>query len=102
SRLYTRVREDAGLAYYVGSALSTGRYGSSSTVLLQTRVDAVAGATALVKGEMARMAGAPPGDRELGLAKSYLTGSFPLRLDTSGKVADMLITIEAYGLGLDY
>ncbi len=40
--------------------------------------------------------------RKLGLAKSYLIGSFPLRLDTSSKVAGMLIGIEENGLGLDY
>ena len=42
------------------------------------------------------------GDRELQVAKSFLIGSFPLRLDTSRKVADLLIGIEEYGLGLDY
>ena len=41
-------------------------------------------------------------DRELALAKAYLIGSFPLRLDTSGKVADFLIAVEELGLGLDY
>jgi zinc protease len=102
SRLYTRVREDAGLAYYVGSSLSPGRYGSSYTVSLQTRVEGVAEAVRLVKEEMARMGKAPVEERELALARSYLIGSFPLRLDTSGKVAEMLIGIEEYGLGLDY
>jgi len=42
------------------------------------------------------------GDRELALAKQYLIGSFPLRLDTSGKVADFLVAVEDRGLGLDY
>ena len=44
----------------------------------------------------------PVEERELQLAKSYLIGSFPLRLDTSRKVADLLTGIEEYGLGLDY
>jgi len=102
SRLYTRVREERGLAYSVYSSLSPGRYGASSVVSLQTRVDAVGEATRLVKDEMARLGRAAVGARELGLAKSYLIGSFPLRLDTSRKVADLLIGIEEYGLGLDY
>ena len=102
SRLYTRVREEAGLAYYVGSALSPGRYGASYTVSLQTRVDAVPQAVSLVRDEMARMGRTPVEDAQLALAKSYLIGSFPLRLDTSGKVADMLTGIEEYGLPLDY
>ena len=41
-------------------------------------------------------------DAELSLAKSYLIGSFPLRLDTSGKVADFIGAVEEQGLGLDY
>src|SRR5262249_46430059 len=49
SHLYVRVREDAGLAYYVGSAVSPGRYGSSYTVSLPPRVDAVGEAVRLVK-----------------------------------------------------
>ena len=102
SRLYTRVREDAGLAYYVGSSLAPGRYGAGYTVSLQTRVDGVTEAVRLVKGELARMGRGPVEERELELAKAYLIGSFPLRLDTSGKVAEMLTAIEEYGLGLDY
>ena len=44
----------------------------------------------------------PVRDAELDLAKSYLIGSFPLRLDTSAKVAGFITTVEAEGLGLDY
>jgi zinc protease len=102
SRLYTRVREDAGLAYYVGSSLAPGRYGAAYTVSLQTRVDGVAHAVRLVNGELTAMGRGPVEERELELAKAYLIGSFPLRLDTSAKVAEMLTAIEEYGLGLDY
>jgi zinc protease len=41
-------------------------------------------------------------DQELLDAKSYLTGSFPRRLDTNRKIADFLAAIEFYKLGLDY
>jgi zinc protease len=49
-----------------------------------------------------RLGQGPPSERELGLAKSYLIGSFPLRLDTSAKVADFIVAVEEMGLGLDY
>ena len=39
---------------------------------------------------------------ELRLAKDYLVGSFPLRLDTTAKVADFVVAVEEQGLGLDY
>jgi len=102
SRLYTRVREERGLAYSVYSGLSLGRYGAAYTVGLQTRVDAADEAARLVRAEMAGMGRAPVDAKELGLAKAFLVGSFPLRLDTSRKVADLLVAIEEYGLGLDY
>ncbi len=41
-------------------------------------------------------------DQELNDAKDYLTGSFPLRLDTNRKVASFLAQVEFYELGLDY
>jgi zinc protease len=51
---------------------------------------------------MARMGRETVTARELGLAKSYLIGSYPLRTDTSGKVAGLLIAIEENQLGLDW
>ena len=45
---------------------------------------------------------APVTDEELADAKAYLIGSFPLRLDTTAKLADVLSLVEFYGLGLDY
>jgi zinc protease len=102
SRLYTRVREERGLAYSVYSTVQPGRYGSSYLVSLQTRTDSVAVALRLVREEMGRMGREPIAEAELELAKSYLIGSFPLRLDTSGKLAGFLGAVEENGLGLDY
>jgi zinc protease len=102
SRLYTRVREERGLAYSVYSALGPGRYGASYFVGLQTRLDAVDEAVRLTKEEMARMGREEVSARELALAKSYLIGSYPLRTDTSGKMAGLLVAIEENDLGLDW
>jgi zinc protease len=55
-----------------------------------------------VRGELERIRREPVSARELELAKAYLVGSFPLRLDTSAKVADFIVAIETMGLGLDY
>ncbi len=102
SRLYTKVRDEAGLAYWVGSRLSPHRYGAALLVSLQTRNEGVAEALRLVKAELARMSREPVSDQELALAKAYLTGSFPLRMDTSAELASLLVTVEELGLGLDY
>ena len=56
----------------------------------------------IVRDELRRMGKERVTDRELNLAKSYLIGSFPLRLDTSGKVADFIVALEHQELGLDY
>ncbi|HUP35789.1 MAG TPA: pitrilysin family protein [Candidatus Limnocylindria bacterium] len=102
SRLYTRVREERGLAYAVYSSLAPGRYGASYLVSLQTRTDGVEEAVRLARAEMARLGREPLAPRELAVAKSYLIGSFPLRLDTAGKLARFLGAVEESGLGLDY
>lgn len=102
SRLYTRVREEAGLAYSVYAALAPGRLGASFMVGAQTRTAEVDRVVSLVGAELERMARDPVPDAELGAAKSYLIGSFPLRLDTTSKVADFLVGTEQLGLGLDY
>jgi len=102
SRLYTRVREERGLAYSVYSALGPGRYGASYFVGLQTRLDAVDEAVRLTRDEMARMGREEVSPRELALAKSYLIGSYPLRTDTSGKMAGLLVAVEENDLGLDW
>jgi len=102
SRLYTRVREERGLAYSIYSSLSAARYGASFVVALQTRNEGVDEAVRLAQEEMRRMGREAASAAEVDLAKAYLTGSFPLRMDTSGKVARLMIAVEEYGLGLDY
>jgi len=102
SRLYTRVREESGLAYAVFSWVAPWRHGASFAVSAQTRTAEAPKVVAMIREELARMGREPVADRELALAKQYLIGSFPLRLDTSGKVADFLVAVEDRGLGLDY
>jgi zinc protease len=102
SRLYGRVRDEGGLAYSVYSYVSPSKYGSSFVVGGATRVAEVPKVIDIVRDELARMAREPVTEREVALAKDYLVGSFPLRLDTSAKVADFLVAIEEQGLGLDY
>ncbi|MBM3221635.1 MAG: insulinase family protein [Candidatus Rokubacteria bacterium] len=102
SRLYGRVRDEGGQAYAVYSYVSPARYGASFVVSAQTRTAEVPRVVDTLQKELARMGREPVTDRELGLAKSYLIGSFPFRLDTSSKVANFLVAIESQGLALDY
>jgi len=102
SRLYARVRDEGGLAYSVYSSLGPSKHGSSVVVSGQTRTAEVAKVIDLMRSEMGRLSTETVSDAELTLAKDYLIGSFPLRLDTSSKVADFLVAIEVQDLGLDY
>ena len=102
SRLYGRVRDEGGQAYSVYSYVSPARYGASLVVGAQTRTSEVPKVVDAVRAELERMTREAVTDRELDLAKAYLIGSFPFRLDTSSKVADFLVAIESQALGLDY
>jgi zinc protease len=102
SRLYSRVRDEGGLAYSVYSYVSPARYAASFFVAAQTRVGEVSKVNDLVRQELDRMVTGTVSEDELRLAKDYLIGSFPLRLDTTAKVADFIVAIEEQGLGLDY
>jgi zinc protease len=102
SRLYGRVRDEGGLAYAVWTDIGPARYGASLIVGGQTRTAAVARVIDLFHEEMARMGREPVQGWELDLAKSNLIGGFPLRLDTTAKVATFITIAEAQGLGLDY
>jgi zinc protease len=102
SRLYARVREEGGLAYSVFAWIAPGKYGATFTVSAQTRTAEVGRVGDLLRAELARMGSEQVNDRELELGKAYLIGSFPLRLDTSAKVADFVVAVEEMGLGLDY
>jgi zinc protease len=102
SRLMDSIRDNQGLAYSVGSHFETTLMPGAFLVSLQTRNEAANQAISGVIAELNRIRDASVSDQELADAKAYLIGSFPLRLDTTSKLADVLGLIELYGLGLDY
>jgi zinc protease len=102
SRLMDNIRDNKGLAYDVHSAFSTNKYAGDFRVVLQTKNSTADLAIDEIFREVERIKSEPVSDKELNDAKSYLTGSFPLRIDSNDKMAGFLITIEYYKLGLDY
>ena len=44
----------------------------------------------------------PPGGQELSNAKRYLSDSFPLQVDTPGKLAELVMKLRTFGLPSDY
>jgi len=102
SRLYTRVREERGLAYNVYAQFAPSRLAGLFLVELQSENTRVREALTVVREELVRLRRERVSEDELSRARSYLTGSFPLRMDTASDVADLLVGIERFDLGLDY
>lgn len=102
SRLMDSIRDNQGLAYGVGSHFEANLMPGAFFISLQTRNETANRAIAGVLTELNGMRDAPVTDEELADAKAYLIGSFPLRLDTTAKLAEVLSLVEFYGLGLDY
>jgi zinc protease len=102
SRLVNRIRDELGLAYDVDSGFQAHVMPGPFAVRLQTRNVAATQAIASVLQEIKRIRTEPVGVQELADAKAYLVGSFPLRLDTTVKLAALLTQIELHGLGLTY
>ena len=55
-----------------------------------------------MRAEIRKLAETGPTEDELAKAKSFLTGSFALRFDTSTKIAQQLVQIQLDELGIDY
>ena len=102
SRLMKSIRTDAGLAYSVGSMFASTRLPGPFEIILQTKVETAARAVELARKEVERMRAEGATAKELEDAQAYLTGSFPLRLDSTAKIAVFLSQVEYFGLGPDY
>jgi len=102
SRLMGEIRNKRGLAYSVGSYFDPGKYPGSFQIVLQTKNVSAREAITLSLQEMERIRKELVSEKELEGAKKYLVGSFPMRLDTQGKLVNFLTQVEYYGLGLDY
>ena len=102
SRLMKEIRNKRGLAYSVGSFFAPAKYSGSFQIVLQTKNTSAREAISLALRQMERIRKEPVSEKELEGAKKYLVGSFPMRLDTQGKLVRFLAQVEYFGLGLDY
>jgi zinc protease len=102
SRLMTEVREKRGLAYSVATYLYPLRHAALFIGQVATENERVSESLDVIRGEISRLAAEGVTDKELVDAKTYLTGSYPLRFDTNDKIAGQLIAIQEADLGIDY
>ena len=102
SRLYQEVREKRGLAYSVSDSLLWLDHTALFLGATATRDDRTGETLDLIQKEIRRLAQDGPTADELAKAKSYLNSSFVLNLDTSSKVASLLVQLQLDDLGIDY
>jgi zinc protease len=102
SRLYQEVREKRGLAYSVYDNLVWLDHAALFLGGTATRADRAGETLNLIEKEIHRLAEDGPTADELAKAKAYLNGSFALNLDTSGKIAALLVQLQLDDLGIDY
>lgn len=102
SRLLDKIRDDMGLAYDVHSYFLASKDGGSFQLGMETKNSSAKVAIAEADKIMEGMRAQPVTDSELQDAKDYITGSFPRRMDTNSKIAELLAQVEFYNLGLDY
>jgi len=102
SRLMEEVREKRGLAYSVHSNLYPYEHGAVFVGSVATQNEAVGQSLQVIESELKRIAEQGPSAEELASAKSYLTGAYALRFESSSSIANQLLWIEIEDLGIDY
>ncbi len=101
-RLGDKVRDEQGLAYYSYSRVDGGPGPGPWRIIAGVNPANVEKAITSIRAEIARICEEPVGEQELADNKAFLTGSLPLRLETNEGVAQAILDMERYGLGLDY
>jgi len=101
-RLGATLRDEEGLAYYVFSQVEAGFLAGPWTVRAGVNPQNVDRAIHGILREIRGMREEPVRNGELRDAQDYLTGSLAVRLETDGGIAQALLEIELFDLGLDY
>ncbi|WP_431298042.1 M16 family metallopeptidase [Tabrizicola sp. BL-A-41-H6] len=102
ARLMTEVREKRGLTYGIGSYLVPMDHAELVLGQFSASNDKVAEAIKVTRAEWAKIATEGITADELAKTKTYLTGSYPLRFDGNGPIANILVGMQMEGLPIDY
>jgi len=102
ARLMTELREKRGLTYGVSTFLAPMDYAQAYMGRMATANATVADSIALIRQEWQRLATEGITAEELAATKTYMTGSYPLRFDGNGEIADILVGMQMNGFPIDY
>ena len=102
ARLMEEVREKRGLTYGVYSYLVPKDHASLYLGRVSSANDRIAEAIQVIRDEWSKMAETGVTEEELEVAKTYLTGAYPLRFDGNGPIANILVGMQMDDLPVDY
>ncbi|HET6976514.1 MAG TPA: pitrilysin family protein [Pyrinomonadaceae bacterium] len=102
SRLFMNLREDKGYTYGAYSTLDARRTAGTFRVTAEVRTPVTGDSLKEFFYELNRIGSEPVSDKEISDAKSYLTGVFPIRLETQEGLTDQLVQIKMLNLPNDY
>ena len=102
SRLFMNLREDKGYTYGAYSTLDARRTAGTFRVTAEVRTPVTGDSLKEFFYELNRIRSEPVSQKEIADAKSYLTGVFPIRLETQEGLTDQLVQIKMLNLPNDY
>lgn len=102
SRLMTEVREKRGLTYGIRSFLVPKFHAEMMLGSVASSNDTIAEAIEVTRAEWARMADKGLSAEELAVAKTYLTGEYPLRFDGNAEIAKIMVGMQMIDLPPEY
>jgi zinc protease len=102
SRLVNEIREKRGLAYSIYSYLLPLDKTAIWIGALASDNQTIRPAIELVRNEMRHIRDQGVNEQELNAAKTYLTGSYALRFDSRGKIANQMLGAQMQGWPSDY
>ena len=101
NRLHQVLRTERALTYGAQANMDTLKETGDFEAETNTRTDATGEVLRLIVDEFWRMQRERVGERELDGAKAYLTGSFPLTIETPESIAMQVVNALFYGLPLE-
>ncbi|HZB25293.1 MAG TPA: insulinase family protein [Vicinamibacterales bacterium] len=101
NRLYRVLRSERGLTYGASADTNALKDGGDIVAETDTRSETTGEALRLIVDEMWRLQRQRVSQRELADAQAYLTGSFPLTIETPSAIALQVLNAVFYGLDLN-
>ncbi|PYS83554.1 MAG: hypothetical protein DMF67_08555 [Acidobacteria bacterium] len=102
ARLFMNLREEKGYTYGAYTQLDARRYAGSFRATTEVRTPVTGASLKEIFYELERIRSEDASDKELTDAKTYLTGTFPIRLETQEGLVEQLVQIRMNGLAPDY